>query len=110
MYRFYRYNLNNNQFSQNAISHKELNNFLIKAKKDTSSFDNSEKNKTNTCQELNDLLNTWTETSQKILLIISKEKKVLAENRSPKSLIAFGAMGAHINMALQALKATESDQ
>ena len=102
--------MNNNQFSQNAISHKELNDFLIKARKDISSFDISEKNKTKASQELNDLLKTWTETSQKILLMISKKQKVLSESRSPKSLIAFGAMGAHINMALQALKATESDQ
>ena len=41
---------------------------------------------------------------------MNKEQKVLTENRNPKSLMAFGAMGAHINMALQALKATESDQ
>jgi len=39
-----------------------------------------------------------------------KDDKVLSENINPKSLIAFGAMGAHINMALQALKSTESDQ
>ena len=39
-----------------------------------------------------------------------REIKVLNKNSDPKSLIAFGAMGAHINMALQALKATESDQ
>ena len=102
--------MNNNQFSQNAISHKELNDFLIKAKKNISSFDTSEKDKTNGSQEFNDLLSTWTETSQKILLLINKEQKIITENRSPKSLIAFGAMGAHINMALQALKATESDQ
>ena len=42
--------------------------------------------------------------------MMNKEQKVLAENRNPKSLMAFGAMGAHINMAMQALKATESDQ
>ena len=102
--------MNNNQFSQNAISHKELNDFLIKARKDISSFDSSEKNKSNASQELIDLLETWTESSQKLLLMINNEQKALTENRSPKSLIAFGAMGAHINMALQALKATESDQ
>ena len=49
-------------------------------------------------------------TSQKILLMINKEQKFLAENIDPNSLMAFGAMGAHINMALKALRATESDQ
>ena len=102
--------MNNNQSSLNAISHKELNDFLIRARKDISSFDTSAKNNSTASQELIDLLETWTKSSQKLLLMISKEQKVLTENRSPKSLIAFGAMGAHINMALQALKATESDQ
>ena len=102
--------MNNNQFSQNAISHKELNDFLIKAKKDISSINTSKNNQIKEDQEFNNLIKTWTEASQKILLMINKEEKVLTENRNPKSLIAFGAMGAHINMALQALKATGTDQ
>ena len=102
--------MNNNQFSQNAISHRALNELLIKAKKDISSFNTYENNKIKEDQEFNDLIKTWTETSRKILLMMNKEQKVLTENRNPKSLMAFGAMGAHINMALQALKATESNQ
>ena len=106
----FKYKLNNNQFSQNAISHKELNDLMIKAKKDITSINTSEEKQLKEHQEFNDLIKTWTETSQKILLIMNKENKVLTENRNPKSLLAFGAMGAHINMALQALKSTESDQ
>ena len=102
--------MNNNHFSQNAISHKELSAFLIKAKKDISSNDSFENNKLKEEEEFNDLVKTWTEASQKILLMMNKKQKVFIDNRSPKSLIAFGAMGAHINMALQALKATESGQ
>ena len=102
--------MNNNKFSQNAISHKELNDFLIKAKKDISLIHASENNQIKENQKFNDLIKTWSETSQKILLMMNKEQKVLTENRNPKSIMAFGAMGAHINMALQALKATESDQ
>ena len=102
--------MNNNKFSQNAISHKELNDFLIKAKKDISSINTSDNRHIKENQEFNDLIKSWTETSQKILLMMNNEKKVLTKNIEPKSLIAFGAMGAHINMALQALKATESDQ
>ena len=102
--------MNNNHFSQNAISHKELNDFLIKAKKDISSINTSENNQTKENQEFNELIKTWTETSQKILILMNNQQKVCTENRNPKSLMAFGAMGAHINMALQALKATESDQ
>ena len=101
--------MNHNQFSHNAISHKELNDFLIKAKKEISSIKIPENNQLKENQEFKDLIQTWTETSQRILLMIHKEQKILTENRNPKSLIAFGAMGAHINMALQALKATETD-
>ena len=102
--------MNNNQFSQNAISHRELNDFLIKAKKDISSVNTSDNNQTKENQEFNNLIKTWTKTSQKILLMMNREPNVLAENRNPRSVMAYGAMGAHINMALQALKATESDQ
>ena len=102
--------MNNNQFSQNAISHKELNNFLIKAKKDIVLSEPSEVNKIKEDQDFNDLIKNWTETSKKILLIMNKKEKVFTNKRNPKSLMALGAMGAHINMALQALRATESDQ
>ena len=102
--------MNNNQFSKNAISHRELNDFLIKAKKDISSINTSENNQIKENQEFNELIKTWKKTSQKILLMMNKEQNVLTEIKNPKSLMAFGAMEAHINMALQALKATESDQ
>ncbi|WP_269625445.1 MATH domain-containing protein [Prochlorococcus marinus] len=102
--------MNNNHSPQNAISHKELNDFFIKAKKDISSSNTSENNQIKVNQEFSDLIKTWTETSQKILLMMNKEQKIITENRNPKSLIGFGAMGAHINMALQALKAAGSDQ
>ena len=102
--------MNNNQFSKNAISHKQLNDFLLKAKKDISSINTSENNQIKRYQEFNDLIKTWKETSQKILLMMNSEQKIITKNRKPRSLMAYGAMGAHINMALQALKATESDQ
>ena len=102
--------MNNNKFPKNAISHKELNDFLINAKKDLFSVNISEQNQLKENQEFNNLIKAWSETSQKILLMMHEGEKVLTENRNPKSLMAFGAMGAHINMALQALKATESGQ
>ena len=102
--------MNNKQFPQDSISHKELNDFLIKAKKDISLINTSENNQIKENQQFNDLIKSWKETSQKILLIMNKEQQVLTANRNPNSLMAFGAMGAHINMALQALRETESDQ
>ena len=101
--------MDNKKLSRNAISHKELNAFLIKAKKDKSTNDSIKNTNTDEIQEFNDLVKNWTKTSQKILLIMNKKEKNFTDNSDPKSLMAFGAMGAHINMALQALKATKSD-
>ena len=102
--------MNNNHFSQNAISHKKLNEFLIKAKKDISSIDSFENNHSDAKKEFDDLIKNWTETSQKILTTMNNKDKFFTDNRNPKSLMALGAMGAHINMALQALKAAGPDQ
>ena len=103
--------LNNNQSSKNAISHKDLQVFLINARKDITSIDSVAKSK-NTDEEkkFNDLIKNWTETSQKLLLTMNSKDQSFSKNKNSKSLMAFGAMGAHINMALQALKATECDQ
>ena len=98
--------MNQNHFSKNSISHKELNAFLIKAKKDISLNNSPENNKSKEEQDFNDLINNWSITSQKLLLIMNSKEKVFTQNRDPKSLMAYGAMCAHINMALQALKAT----
>ena len=102
--------LDKNHFPQNAISHKELNDFLIKARKDVYLNDSSENNTLKEEQDFNDLVKSWSETSRKILVIMNNKEKVFTKNKNPKSLMAFGAMGAHINMALQALKATGSGQ
>ena len=110
MYIFAKSRLNQNHLPKNAISHKDLNAFLIKAKKDISLNNSPENNKSKEEQDFNDLIKDWTTTSQKILLLMNSKEKVFTKNRDPKSLMAFGAMGAHINMALQALKATESNQ
>jgi len=102
--------LNSNQFSPNGISHKDLNLLMKKAKKEISTIQNSKEREINENQEFNDLIEDWTEKSQRILLFLNKKDQILTQNRNQKSILAFGAMGAHINMALQALKATEFDQ
>ncbi len=102
--------LNNNQSSKNSISHRELLALMNKAKKEITPIDSSEFHENERKQEFDDLISKWTETSQEILLTLNKKEPFLTKNRNPKSLMAFGAMGAHINMAIQALKAAESDQ
>ena len=99
--------LNNNHFSPNAISHKDLNTLLKKAKKEILFIENNE---INANQEFYDLVTDWIKASEKILLLLNKNEQVFTKNRNSKSLLALGVMGAHINMALQAIKATEFDQ
>ncbi len=102
--------MDNSKFSPNAISHKELNVLLNKAKKEFCSINNSDIHEINENQEFNDLIKNWTDTSQKLLLMFNKKDQAFTKNRNSKSLMAFGAMGAHISLALQALKATEFDK
>ena len=83
---------------------------MIKAKKDIPLHNSSENNRNQEEQDINELINNWTVASYKILKMINSKEKVFTKNRDPESLMAFGAMGAHINMALHALKATGSDQ
>ena len=101
--------LGKQQSSPKAISHKELTSFLTKARKEKSSKINSENNELNENHEFDELLADWTNASKKLLIMLNQKDVASLKNRKPKSLLAFGAMGAHINMALQALKATEFD-
>ena len=102
--------MNNNQFSPNAITHKELTAFLNKAKKEISAIEPFENNEIDETQEFKDLIKEWKITSKKILLMLNKNDQLLTKNINPQSLMAFGAMSTHINMAFQALKCTEYDQ
>ena len=99
--------MNNNNNSPKAISHKELNSYLAKAKKDTNKIDKITNKELNDNEEFDRLICDWTNTSKKLLIMLQQKDMVSTKNTDPKALLAFGAMGAHINMALQALKATE---
>ena len=101
--------MSNNQFSPNAISHKELNSFMIKAQKEILPNEKALNIENTQDQKFNDLVKDWTKISKNILLMMKEKEKISQNNPNPKSLLALGAMGAHINMALQALKATDLD-
>jgi len=102
--------LTKNNFSPNAISHKDLTKLFDNAKKETSSTNTDKNDENNEIKEFNDLISNWTKTSQEVLLKLKDKENILSKNRNSKSLLAYGAMGAHLNMALQALKAAELDQ
>ena len=95
-----------NHLSPNAISHKDLNALLTKAKKDFTTIETAVNDENIEHQDFQDLITDWTKASKEILLRLNKNDQMLTRNRNSQALMAFGAMGAHINMALQALKAT----
>ena len=72
-------------------------------------IETTENNGINENQEFNDLIKDWRKASKKILLMLNEKDQVPTKNRNSKSLMALGAMGAHINMALQALKSSKFD-
>ncbi len=92
-----------------SISHKKLSSLMIGAQKDihtqlqeiSADFSKEE-------QELEKLFEDW-EFLSKELIENLKKKDQLFEKKSSKSLLALGAMEAHIHMALQALKASKNE-
>ncbi len=93
-----------------SISHKTLNSLFIKAKKDLSSNDIKTGLELSHKEEFNQLLTTWQKLSKELISKLDKNKKSLTENKGPNSLMALGAMEAHLNMALQALNASEQEE
>tara|TARA_Y100001968_G_C18815416_1_gene462113 strand:+ start:232 stop:483 length:252 start_codon:yes stop_codon:yes gene_type:complete len=82
---------------------------MNKAKKEILPIEGSSNLENIEDQEFSELIKDWTKTSKNILLMLKKKEKVSHNSANPKSLLALGAMGAHINMALQALKSTDFD-
>ena len=55
------------------------------------------------------LLLNWSAISQELLDALNKNDPYVIEGRSAQSAMALGALGAHLNMALQAHTASDSD-
>ena len=89
-----------------AVSHKDLNRFLTKAKKDIVS-----ENTINEIadKEFQDLTNQWHKISKELISGLNAKKSYLPKDKGASSLMALGALEVHLNMAIQALKASEKD-
>ena len=91
------------------ISHKKLKGLLSKAPKEIqisgkniSSFEEKE-------DKLDDYLKNWMNSSKLLIEHLRQGENISEDSKSSKSLLALGAMEAHINMAIQALKGYESE-
>ncbi len=92
-----------------SISHKKLNKFLSQALKELNIDNNVNIESLEEKENFEDLLNTWSSVSKELLASLKRSEKHLSNIKGSKSLLALGAMEAHLNMALQALKASEEE-
>ncbi len=94
-----------------SISHKQLNTLLTKARKSHPSIEHSITSHQNLekKEEFKELTAKWQELSNEILSHLSKKKEYITEGKGANSLMALGAMEVHLNMAIQALKASQKE-
>ena len=92
-----------------SISHKKLKKLFSHAMKDLAGTASDCSPSTVEKERLEKLLFTWATASKELLEALREEKSSLSEIKGANSLLALGAMEAHINMALQALKASGKD-
>ena len=92
-----------------SISHKKLKQLFSNAKKDCNGTADDFNPSTEGRERLEKLLFTWATASKELIEGLREESSSLSELKGENSLLALGAMEAHINMALQALKASGKD-
>ncbi len=93
-----------------SISHKKLNKFFSHALKEQSNGQDVNAEFQQEKENFQELLNSWSSLSKELLESLKRSEKHLNNMKGSKSLLALGAMEAHINMALQALKASETEE
>lgn len=93
-----------------SISHKKLTKFMLNAQKDdlNCSIDEESINSSE-YENYKELLEEWELISKEMLSNLAKKDIFNSQNRSSRSLMALGAMEAHLSMAMQALKASQED-
>lgn len=90
-----------------AISHKKLDFLLKNAVQGKDSLDRNDDENSIKGEEFLDSLKVWGETSEKLLNTLKRKESFISEGRTSNSLMALGAFESHLNIALQALKASE---
>ena len=93
-----------------SISHKRLNKFLSHAKKETTEAFKESYKSLEGQENIEELLENWKIISKELLKSLKNNEKYFKEAKKSYSILALGAMEAHINMALQALQASEMEE
>ncbi len=89
-----------------AISHRQLITLLQTAVPDASMVGGSAEE--DRSDELEGLLRSYGQVSQRLLQALQQRDGALAKGRTPRQLMAIGALQAHVTMALQALTASQT--
>ncbi len=94
-----------------AISHKALNKYLALARNDNGSMQlNSDIDKPiKAKEEFKKLLVSWSALSEQLLDTLNKKDSYLTEGKNANSIMAMGALRAHLHLALQAKKESERE-
>ena len=92
-----------------SISYKRLKALLANASK--VSRESIEKQNSFSEDEVtfNEIITSWLSLSNQLMKSINENKDKLALTKPASSLMALGAMEAHLKLAIQALKASESE-
>ena len=94
-----------------SISHKKLNKLLLHAKKEIQDKLTTHDHliKEEEAHKIDLILSKWESLSIEVLESLKNSENYLKENKRPNSILALGAMEAHIHLAMQALKASKND-
>ena len=93
-----------------SISHKQLS-ALLKTARQNSITPEISRDVLNQNQEaFNKLLTIWASLSEQLLTELNHKYDSIIQGRKPKSLMALGAFQAHLKLAVQAQKATDSGE
>ena len=102
--------MNENYNLPPSISHKKLSLLMLKAKKDNLSLNDYDISENKELDEFLSSLDEFEEVSKEIVKMISNKNKNLFKTKSSNSIMAIGAMEAHLNMALQAVHIFKNDK
>ena len=89
-----------------SISHKQLNSLLAAARRQPLGSENSIDIFSQEQKSFDQLLINWSSLSQQLLDELRTKSDYILEGREPESLLALGVLEAHLNMAIQAHKAS----
>ncbi len=92
-----------------SISHRKLNKLMFNAQKEAIFAKPNHIEDSDECNNLKQLFISWEKVSIDVLKKLNDYDLESSEYKHTRSLMALGAMQAHINMAIQALKASEKD-